>query len=80
MGGATAMISRTEKNMQVRPEALEPRETPKRAKDAAAELEALRARVAAAATLMPALHEVHCRDCFEKGRDAVLRAIEGTTE
>lgn len=77
------MISRAERNAQVTPEGLEQRaDSPAtRAKPATTdELAALRARIAGARTLRPAVHEVHCRDCFEKGRDAALRAIEGDAE
>lgn len=81
----TSAIGRTERNQQVTPETLEQREpapssqtaTPSRPRDAAAVLAALRQRIADAKSLMPAPHDVHCRDCFQKGRDAVLRAIEG---
>jgi hypothetical protein len=73
------MIARAEQNTQITPDRLEARDaTPRRSpKDAAAELEALLARISAARTLMPEAHAVHCRDCFQKGRDAVLRVIEG---
>lgn len=80
--GATAMIGRADRNMQVTSGELEQREEPTRRKtkdpaEEPSELEALRARIAAAKTLTAAPHEVHCRDCFEKGRDAALLAIEG---
>ena len=41
------------------------------------ELETLRARIAAARRVEPAGKDLHCRDCFHRGRDAALRAIEG---
>lgn len=50
---------------------------PEAREDAAAELAALRARIAAARTLEPLPHERHCADCFNKGRNAAIRAIEG---
>lgn len=72
------MIGKAERNQQVTPDALEQRDqTGKRAKDAADELEVLRQRIATAKMLVAQPHEVHCRDCFEKGRDAALRIVEG---
>jgi hypothetical protein len=44
--------------------------------DAVAELAALRARIEAARTVEPTPRERHCRDCFNKGRNAAIRAIE----
>lgn len=47
------------------------------AADARAELADLRARVEAAKSLQPQPHELHCRDCFHRGRNAAIRAIVG---
>lgn len=46
---------------------------------AAAELRAIRERIAAAKKIKPSADrgELHCSDCFRKGRDAALRVIEG---
>jgi hypothetical protein len=49
-------------------------EKPKR-EDHAATLRAMRERIAAAKAIRP--DGAHCRDCFEQGRNAALRAIEG---
>jgi len=46
--------------------------------DAEGELQTLRARIEPARTLQPSPEQRHCLDCFEKGRDAALRLIEGT--
>ncbi|HME97115.1 MAG TPA: hypothetical protein VKN16_23175 [Methylomirabilota bacterium] len=37
----------------------------------------LAARLAAARHLEPEAKDLHCRDCWTRGRDAALRAIEG---
>jgi hypothetical protein len=41
------------------------------------ELAGLRERIAKTRKLQPERDGLHCRDCFERGRDATLRAIEG---
>ncbi len=41
------------------------------------ELADLRARIAAAALVQPLPHELHCRDCFNKGRNAAILALAG---
>lgn len=53
--------------------------------DGLADLEALRAelrvlndRIDAARDLRPQPHELHCLDCFHRGRDAAIRAITGS--
>jgi hypothetical protein len=46
------------------------------ARGAADELQALRARIEAARSIQPAPKDLHCRDCFQRGRDAALRVIE----
>lgn len=71
-------IGMAESNNQVTPEALDKREEPRRKKAEPNELEALRERIASASSLLPAPHEVHCLDCFKKGRDAAIAAIEAT--
>jgi hypothetical protein len=45
--------------------------------DAATELRQLRARLDEARRLEPTLAETHCRDCFHRGRNAVIRFLEG---
>lgn len=47
--------------------------------DAAAEptpLERLQQRIARARTIEPTGRDRHCLDCFRRGRDAALRAID----
>lgn len=44
---------------------------------AAEELRELRERIAQARKVVPGRDGLHCRDCFERGRDAALRMIEG---
>jgi hypothetical protein len=39
--------------------------------------ERLRARIEAARLLEPKPNERHCRDCFNRGRNAAIRAILG---
>lgn len=46
-------------------------------KDVAAELAGMRDRIEAARLVEPPPERLHCRDCFEKGRDAAIRTIEG---
>lgn len=46
------------------------------ARGAADELQALLARIELARTIQPAPKDLHCRDCFQRGRDAALRVIE----
>jgi hypothetical protein len=50
---------------------------PEQGLDHAAELQALRDRIATAKMLQPTVSERHCLDCFERGRNAALRLIEG---
>jgi len=45
--------------------------------ESANELAAVRERIAEAKRLQPAGAQLHCRDCFQRGRDAAIRAIEG---
>ena len=42
------------------------------------ELVALKARIDAARDLKPLPSELHCLDCFQRGRDAAIRLITGT--
>lgn len=42
------------------------------------QLQVLRGRIDAARNLKPAGHDLHCEDCWCRGRDAAIRAIEGT--
>lgn len=76
------MATKAERTMQVAPGELTNREdvapavapvTP----DAATELRQLRARLDEARRLEPTLAETHCRDCFHRGRNAVIRFLEG---
>lgn len=46
------------------------------ARGASDELQAIRARIEAARSIQPAPKDLHCRDCFQRGRDAALRIIE----
>lgn len=39
--------------------------------------QALTARIAKAKTLEPKGAEAHCRDCWQRGRNAAIRVIEG---
>jgi len=43
----------------------------------AAELRAVRERIEAAHAIKPQGAELHCADCWRRGRDAALRLIEG---
>lgn len=45
--------------------------------DAARVIEALQQRIAAARRVLPSGRDLHCRDCFMRGRDAALRVIDG---
>jgi len=63
-GPALAVVSRRPDK-----EPLEPEE--------ADELQALRARLEAARRVEPEGRDLHCRDCFHRGRDAAVRKIEG---
>jgi hypothetical protein len=45
--------------------------------EAEARLAALEARIAQARAIEPTAEERHCRDCFERGRNAALRVIDG---
>lgn len=73
------MIAKAERNTQVATETLEQRDEQQRRqpRGADAELAALKARIAVARTIKPEPHAVHCRDCFQTGRDAVLRLLDG---
>lgn len=44
--------------------------------DEADELRVLRAKIEAARSLQASPRDMHCRDCFQRGRDATLRALE----
>lgn len=70
--------------MSVRPETLETPETDlrlatrNRLKPTADDiLRDIYASIEAARKLAPQGSELHCRDCFNRGRDAAIRAIEG---
>lgn len=52
--------------------------SPRGRMSAADELRALRAKIEAARKVVPKGSDLHCRDCFQRGRDAALRAIEET--
>lgn len=41
------------------------------------ELATLKARIEAARTVQPPTGEAHCLDCFDRGRNAALRVIDG---
>jgi hypothetical protein len=79
------MITKTERNGSISMADLETPETDQpvmtRRKDVAAktpealELERLKARIDAAKSLEPTANERHCLDCFNRGRNAVIRAI-----
>lgn len=74
------MSARAERTNHVTSASLEQREPANAPADVAtvqAELAALRGRIAAAAVVQPQPHELHCRDCFNRGRDAAIRAIAG---
>ena len=43
----------------------------------AEELAGLKLRIAQAHKVLPGRDGLHCRDCFDRGRDAALRVIEG---
>lgn len=68
------VAARAERTTQITPDTLEQRAGDSRP-DPAAELAALRERIAKAATLEPQPHDLHCRDCFHRGRNATLRLI-----
>ena len=72
-------MGRAERNNNVTPTAIEQREPTLGAADdlssLRSELAALRERIAVAAVVQPQPHELHCRDCFNRGRDAALRTI-----
>ena len=40
-------------------------------------LAALERRIANARLIKPSGHDLHCEDCFNRGRDAALRVIDG---
>ena len=42
-----------------------------------AELQGLRSRIEAARGIAPQGADLHCRDCWERGRNAAIRTIEG---
>jgi len=73
------MNARAERNTQVTPDALLHRDGEEDREAATAQLAALHARIEAARSLTDAPDDVHCRDCFTRGRDAALRAILGPT-
>ena len=43
----------------------------------AEELRTIRERIEAARKLRPQAKDLHCADCFGRGRDAAIRLIEG---
>lgn len=45
-------------------------------RNAEAELASLRARITAARSVKAQGKDLHCADCFGRGRDAAIRAIE----
>jgi len=79
------MVTKAEHNTQVTPGELVNREdtllVPGAAAvatvDPATELARLRARLEEARRLEPLPHERHCLDCFQRGRNAVIRLLEG---
>ena len=46
------------------------------APDAVQELQHLKERIAAARALKPKANDLHCEDCWCRGRDAAIRFIE----
>jgi hypothetical protein len=50
---------------------------PRRTDGAAAELQSVRARLEEARKIRPQGKELHCGDCWRRGRDAAIRLIEG---
>ncbi len=52
-------------------------ETPAEETGAEEELRKLKQRIETARKILPGPDGLHCRDCFARGRDAALRAIEG---
>lgn len=68
------MIERAAQNMAVTPATLDQRDTEPKRKGASQD--DLKARLEAARA-MAFPEDVHCRDCFAKGRDAVIRLLEG---
>jgi hypothetical protein len=40
-------------------------------------LASMRERIIAAKTIKPEAKDLHCLDCFQKGRDAAIRTITG---
>lgn len=45
--------------------------------DLAEQFAELGRRIEAARRVAPTGRDLHCRDCFERGRDAALRVIDG---
>ena len=81
------MNQRAPRNTQVTPDDLENRENQTTAAPddvsefakVQGELAALKARIEAARQVMPLPAERHCLDCFQKGRNAAIRAMVGAT-
>lgn len=80
------MNPRPDRNGAVSPTAIENREDGPRPEAAAStetlealrsELAALKAGIQAAGTVEPRPNERHCLDCFQRGRNAAIRAIVG---
>jgi hypothetical protein len=78
------MNPRSDRNNAVLPTALENREERPGAPAAGETIESLRAELAkvkagiqSAMAVEPRPNDRHCLDCFNKGRDAAIRAITG---
>lgn len=78
------MISKAERNGAVMAADLETPETDqpvmtrrKTSETDADRLTTLLARIEAARTLHPQGKDLHCEDCFNRGRNAAIRLIEG---
>jgi hypothetical protein len=78
------MNPRADRNTAVLPTAIENREDGPGAPPAGETIESLRAELAklkagiqAAGAVEPSANERHCLDCFNKGRNAAIRAITG---
>lgn len=74
------MNQRNESDAGVSPAIIENREDgprPATFDSVAVELAGLKARIEAARAIEPVGRELHCRDCFHKGRNAAIRVILG---
>jgi hypothetical protein len=49
---------------------------PLRTENPMEELDLLKQRIAQARTLRPSAKDLHCEDCFQRGRNAVLRLLD----